>query len=221
MTRTSTGVAGLDQILHGGLIPSRVYVAHGESGTGKTTLGLHFLTAENSQPESCVLITFDQPADHLRHDAKTLGLDISRVSLVDLTPAPEIFSAAQTYDIFSPAEIEREPITSEIAKAIGRDGIARIFVDGFDHFRQLAGETFQYRRLIQSFFRFATHKGATVLIASEGSECVTNADGAIHLDLRLNGRRLRILKFRGSDFEPGYHRMRLTARGIQVLPNAA
>jgi circadian clock protein KaiC len=221
MTRLSTGVSGLDQVLHGGFLPSRVYVAHGESGTGKTTLGFHFLTVANTEPESSVLITFDQPADHLRSDARELGLDISRVPILDLTPAPEMFSAMETYDIFSPAEVEREPVTLEIVKAIGKEGVVRVFVDGFDHFQQLAADAFHHRRLIQSFFRFATHKGATVLIASEGQESITDADGVIHLDLGLKGRSVRVLKFRGSDFHPGHHPMRLTAGGIQVLPNAA
>jgi circadian clock protein KaiC len=221
MTRISTGIQGLDQILHGGFIPSRVYLAHGEPGTGKTTLGFHFLTSGKADPASNILITFDQPEEHLRADARTLGMNIDGVSIVDLTPAPEIFSAMQTYDIFSPAEIEREPITLEIAQAIGQGNARRIVVDGFDHFRQLATDTFHYRRLIQSFFRFATRGGATVLIGSEGQDCIADADGVIHLELGLEGRSLRILKFRGSDFHPGYHPMRLSGQGIQVLPNAA
>jgi circadian clock protein KaiC len=35
----STGVAGLDHILGGGLPGPRVYLVRGGSGTGKTTLG--------------------------------------------------------------------------------------------------------------------------------------------------------------------------------------
>jgi circadian clock protein KaiC len=219
--RVSTGIEGLDQILHGGLLPSRVYLVHGNPGTGKTTVGFHFLGAEEARPENSVLISFDQPEDHLRSDAQTLGLDLTGVSVVDLTPSPDAFSATQTYDIFSPSEIEREPITHEIASAIGNRKVQRIFVDGFDHFRQLAIDTFHYRRLIQSFFRFATQAGATVLIASEGRECISDADGVIHLGFGLAGRNVRILKFRGSDFHSGQHPMRLTSQGIQILPNAA
>jgi circadian clock protein KaiC len=221
MERLSTGIEGLDQILYGGLIPSRIYVAHGEPGTGKTTLGFHFLTAGNPKPGSSVLITFDQPEDHLRSDAETLGLNLDAVTIIDLTPPPETFSAMQTYDIFSPAEIEREPITLEISTALQQANVARVFVDGFDHFRQLATDTFHYRRLIQSFFRFATQGGATVLIGSEGRDCIADADGVVHLELTSESRSLRVLKFRGSDFHSGHHAMRLTGQGIQVLPNAA
>src|SRR5215467_11114050 len=129
MKRLSTGIEGLDQILHGGLIAGRVYLAHGRCGTGKTTLGVHFLTAGETNSGSNLLITFDQPEDHLRSDARTLGLNIDHVLVLDLTPTPETFSALQSYDIFSPAEIEREPITVEISKAISDKEVRRVFVD--------------------------------------------------------------------------------------------
>ncbi len=221
MRRVSTGIEGLDHILHGGLLAGRVYLAHGHCGTGKTTLGFHFLAAGEPKPESNLLISFDQPEDHLRSDARTLGLNIDHVRFVDLTPTPETFSAMQSYDIFSPAEIEREPITVEIVKAISGTHVQRIFVDGFAHFRQLAADAFNYRRLIQSFFRFATQAGATVLVASETRDCFGDADAVIHLSMQDSGRNVRILKYRGSDFQPGDHSMRLTSRGIEIFPNAA
>jgi circadian clock protein KaiC len=219
--RVSTGIQGLDQVLHGGFIASRIYVAHGEPGTGKTTLGFHFLAAGDPKPGNNLLITFDQPAEHLRSDATTLGMGLDAVTIVDLTPSPQTFSAMETYDIFSPAEIEREPITKEISRALAQENVQRVFVDGFDHFRQLATDPFHYRRLVQSFFRFATQHGATVLIGSEARECIADADGAVHLESGNEGRSIRVLKFRGSDFSFGHHAMRLTSRGIQVLPNAA
>jgi circadian clock protein KaiC len=221
MTRLSTGIETLDQILHGGLISGRVYLVHGQPGTGKTTLGFHFLSAGEVKSGSNLLITFEEPEDHLRTDAGTLGLNIDGVTILDLTPTPETFSAAESYDIFSPVEIEREPITAEIAKAIRDSNVQRIFVDGFDHFRQLAADTFNYRRLIQSFFRFATHGGATVLVASEARDCISDADGVMHLGLQVSGRTVHVLKYRGSDFQPGHHSMRLTSHGIEIFPNAA
>ncbi|HXG72426.1 MAG TPA: ATPase domain-containing protein, partial [Gemmatimonadaceae bacterium] len=41
--RASTGIAGLDQLLHGGLPAKRLHLLEGEPGTGKTTLALQFL----------------------------------------------------------------------------------------------------------------------------------------------------------------------------------
>jgi len=41
--RLSTGIAGLDEVLHGGLLPYRSYLVRGTPGTGKTTLAMHFV----------------------------------------------------------------------------------------------------------------------------------------------------------------------------------
>ena len=41
--QVSTGIAGLDNVLCGGLDPDRLYLVEGEPGTGKTTLALQFL----------------------------------------------------------------------------------------------------------------------------------------------------------------------------------
>ena len=215
--RISTGIDGLDYILSGGFLPGRVYLVHGEPGTGKTTLGLHFL----SSGEDGLLITFGQSAEHLRRDASSLGLKIDDLTILDLTPAPELFSDVQTYDIFSPAEVEREPISRQIAKTIEAIHPQRIFVDSFDYFRNLATDAFHLRRLTQSFFRFATSQGATVIIGSEDRDCAQDADGVIQLEFFRESRGIRVTKFRGSDFHTGRHPMRLTGRGLQVFLSAA
>ncbi|MFQ6057188.1 MAG: RAD55 family ATPase, partial [Methanosarcinales archaeon] len=42
-TRVNTGVKGLDEMLDNGLLPGRVILISGSSGTGKTTLGMQFI----------------------------------------------------------------------------------------------------------------------------------------------------------------------------------
>jgi circadian clock protein KaiC len=220
LTRVPTGIGGLDRILLGGLIPQRVYLVHGAPGAGKTTLGLHFLASGIGAGENALMITFGQPEDHVRADAASIGLNIDRVHILDLTPQPDTFSERQTYDIFTPAEVERESITTQISEAIIERKPSRIFVDSFNQFRNLATDAFHHRRLAQSFFRFATGHGATVIVASHEAECARDVDGAIHLDFAHDRRTIRILKFRGSDFQAGTHIMRLTSSGIEV-PSAA
>jgi circadian clock protein KaiC len=43
LPRISTGNAGLDDILGGGIDPERMYLIEGQPGSGKTTLALEFL----------------------------------------------------------------------------------------------------------------------------------------------------------------------------------
>ncbi len=219
--RIATGIPGLDHILRGGLLPGRVYLLHGATGTGKTTVGLHILAAGKTANERGLLITFGETEDNIRADARALGLNLDGVAFLDLTPAPETFSAMQTYDIFSPAEVEREPMTEQISEAIQDAKPQRIFLDGFGHFRNLASDPFHHRRLAQSFFRYATQHGATLVVASDERECERDVDGIVQLDCSPEGRTIRITKFRGSDFQAGYYPMRLTGTGVQVAPGAA
>jgi RecA/RadA recombinase len=53
MRRVRTGVAGLDEILHGGLIAQRLYLVDGNPGCGKTTFALQFLLEGVRRGEVC------------------------------------------------------------------------------------------------------------------------------------------------------------------------
>ena len=67
--RVSTGISGLDEVLQGGLIPGRAYLVRGGPGSGKTTLGLHFLTADGRDGTSALFISLGEtegpPQDQL------------------------------------------------------------------------------------------------------------------------------------------------------------
>src|SRR4051812_6309802 len=58
MTRQSTGVPGLDELLGGGLMPGTLTVVVGATGIGKTQLGLQFANAGQAQ-ESQRGVIFD------------------------------------------------------------------------------------------------------------------------------------------------------------------
>ena len=56
MTATAiaaTGIAGLDDILGGGLTPNRLYLLEGMPGSGKTTLAFQFLLEGVRRGERC------------------------------------------------------------------------------------------------------------------------------------------------------------------------
>ena len=219
--RVSTGIQGLDNILFGGLIARRTYLVYGEPGTGKTTVGLHFLSAGVSIGETALMIAFSQPEDHIRAGARSIGLNSSSVKILDLTAPPEAFAENESYDFFAPAEVEREFMTAQISKEIGDARPARIFVDSLGQFRSLAMDDFHHRRLVQSFFRFAALQGTTVIAASDESEYARDVDGVIQLEFVQLNRTIRIVKFRGSDFRAGHHPMRLTSSGLKIPLTAA
>jgi len=222
--RLSTGVPGLDEVLQGGLIAQRSYLVRGGPGTGKTTLGLHFLAAGADQGESALFITLTESEAVVRRNAARMDIDLTGVSFLDLSPSSEFFVQVESYDLFTPADVEREPITRSIVSEVEELGPKRVFVDSMSQFRYLSADAFQYRKQVISFLRFLIELEATALFASEaGTEAPDEdlqflSDGFIELDFRPLGRALRVVKFRGSDFASGWHAMRLTSKGAAVYP---
>lgn len=222
--RVSTGVSGLDEVLYGGLIPQRAYLVRGGPGCGKTTLGMHFLTDGTRRGEQCLFITLGEPEPELRANAEALGFDLKNVHFLDLSPNAAYFTEMQTYDIFAPAEVEREPVTQQILEQTERIHPQRVFVDSMTQFRYLSTDSFQFRKQVLSLLRFLVEQGATICFTSEGSAETPDddlqfmADGVINLQLIADNRIVSVSKLRGTDFRGGAHAMRLTERGMDVYP---
>jgi len=226
--RRSTGLPGLDEVLHGGLIPERAYLVRGGPGTGKTTLGLHFLIAGVAAGEKALLITLESSEAQLRDDAASQGLDLQGIEFLDLSPTRDFFAENRSYDIFSAADVERDPTTRLIVDTVARLRPTRVFVDAVTTLRYLAPDAFQFRKQARSFVRYLVENGATVLMSSEPTASLPDddlrfmSDGIVQLDVSpVHGvmrRSLFVTKFRGSDFEGGAHSIRLTGRGMEVYP---
>ncbi|MCF8025163.1 MAG: hypothetical protein K9K82_06720 [Desulfobacteraceae bacterium] len=145
-SRLSTGIAGLDEILSGGLLAGKSYLVRGGPGTGKTMLGMHFLTAGIEAGEKALFITLGETEPQLRENAEAVGFDVSGIDFLDLSPSSEFFSEMESYDIFSPAEVERDPTTHKIVEAVEAINPSRIFMDSMTQFKYLTTDNFQFRK---------------------------------------------------------------------------
>jgi circadian clock protein KaiC len=72
-TKAATGVAGLDDILAGGLRRGRVYLLEGSPGTGKTTIAMQFLLEGARRGERGLYITLSETENELRETAVSHG----------------------------------------------------------------------------------------------------------------------------------------------------
>ena len=226
-TRLATGVAGLDEILNGGLVPGRAYLVRGGPGSGKTILGLHFLTEGAANDERCLFITLEETEQQIRQNARSVGLDLTGIMFLDLSPPADFFTQTQSYDLFAPAEVDREPTTQKIVEKIEELQPQRIYLEAMTQFRYLTPDSFQFHKQVLSFLRFLMHKGATVLFSSEVSATAPDddlqfvSDGVIQLDRTQAGRSVTVLKLRGSDFRSGPHTLRLDDQGMEVFAKLA
>ena len=222
--RMTIGVPGIDEVLHGGFIVGRTYLVRGEPGTGKTILGLHFLQAGIDAGEATLLISLSEAEEGLRANAARMGFDIDAMDILDLTPSSEFFAGGQGYDIFSPAEVEREPITERIVAAIEQIRPRRIYVDAITQLRYLTADELEFRRHLFSFLRYLTEQDVTVLASSDyGFEDLDSylqfmCDGIIELRRDDAHRTVTVHKLRGSGFEAGQHALQIAADGLHVFP---
>ena len=224
MERVFTGVPGLDEVLHGGLIAKRAYLVRGGPGAGKTILGLHYLTSGADDGEKVLFICLGESEERIRQNAQSLGFDLKGVSFLDLSPGTKYFTQVETYDIFSPAEVERTPITQKIVEQVERLKPSRIFVDSMTQFRYMSTDTFQFRKQVLSFIRFLVEQDATVLFTSESSpdapddDLMFLSDGIINLKNIAEDHYLSVEKLRGSGFQKGEHFVKLNSMGMTVFP---
>src|SRR2546430_11943070 len=89
----ATGIAGLDDILSGGLLRGSVILVEGGAGTGKTTLGMGFIYRGVSEfGEPGLIVLFEVSPDKLIRDAALFGWDLpelerqGRLKIVFTTP---------------------------------------------------------------------------------------------------------------------------------------
>jgi circadian clock protein KaiC len=225
-----TGIGGLDDILRGGLPIGHMYLVEGESGAGKTTVGLHFLLAGRERGESCLWITMSETERELHAAAKAHGWDLEGIHILNLVLTKEVLNSEEQYTFFSPADVELTDTTRQILDAVKRWRPARIVFDPFSDIRYLARETLGYRRQILALRDFFSEYNCTVLLMQEmtrGSPGDNQAEALTHGYLTLHQestqygghrRRVRIHKMRGIAFLGGYHDFSIREGGIRVYP---
>lgn len=223
--RLSTGLAGLDEILNGGLIAGRSYLLRGGPGTGKTMMGAHFLMAGIASGQRSLFVTLEESMDNILQNCASVGLDLGQCQFLDFSPPAEVFSQDETYDIFSPSEVEHRPFAEKIIESLDKLNPDRIFLDPLIQFRYLTPDFYQYHKQVAAFLRFITNRKITLLLTSESSHQAPDddlqfmADGVIELQQLSSGARtVSVNKFRGSNFRTGIHSMALTDHGAQVFP---
>jgi circadian clock protein KaiC len=76
--RISTGIAGLDQLLHGGYIKGRSHLLTGDTGTGKTIACLQFLIHSLALGEKAVYVTVDERPAEILESAASFSWDLQQ-----------------------------------------------------------------------------------------------------------------------------------------------
>src|SRR5690348_18125530 len=85
----ATGVAGLDDVLGGGLPVNRLYLFDGSPGTGKTTIALQFLLEGAKRGERGLYVTLSESREELTEVAASHGWSLDDIEVFDLPAEAE------------------------------------------------------------------------------------------------------------------------------------
>src|SRR5687768_8420780 len=102
----ATGIAGLDDVLNGGLARGRLFLVEGVPGSGKTTLAMQFLMDGAKRGEQVLYITLSETYEELLSVAKSHDWDISGITVRELLPNEGALESDDQYTMFHPSEVE-------------------------------------------------------------------------------------------------------------------
>lgn len=224
-----SGIEGLDDVLRGGLVPQRLYLVEGASGTGKTTMGLQFLLEGVRRGERCMFVTLSEDSEELRASIESHGWSPEGIDILELIASEDSLKADARYTMYHPADVELGETTKSVLAEADRIKPIRVVLDSLSELRLLAEDSLRYRRQILALKRYFSGHQATVMMVDDwagehrDTQLHSLVHGVISLE-RLQGeygsmrRRLQIGKLRDRAIREGYHDFAIRQGGIEIFP---
>jgi circadian clock protein KaiC len=214
--RISTGIAGLDRLLHGGYIKGRSHLLAGDTGTGKTIACLQFLIHNLRRGEKAVYVTVDERPAEILESAASFSWDfqphIQEKNLVILDASPYFGARSGAGE----KGIDPQKIVADLGSYSRRLGATILIIDPItplilptDPTSSSQDQGRSLMQLIQSQLNttnlFTAHLAAGTQSSSNGVEQFLASGVLVFKTAELNGRFARALtirKMRGTAIEP-------------------
>jgi KaiC/GvpD/RAD55 family RecA-like ATPase len=221
--RLSTGVAGLDSLLDGGLPARRLYTLSGPPGSGKTTLAAQYVTEGVKNGEEVLYVTMHETRNELVDDMANYEFGFSRAANAENF---EFLNLTRERSRRSLTQYGRESgLSSRLASMIRQEDYDRVVVDStmlLAHFADDADAE------VTHFATGLKQTDATVLLVSEMTDPTAYAEehylahGVIFLHNFLEGggmtRGVQLVKMRGTNIDCDIRDVSFTGSGLQVDP---
>ncbi|MDI9610203.1 MAG: KaiC domain-containing protein [Archaeoglobaceae archaeon] len=222
--RLSTGIVGLDAILGGGIPKGYVVAVIGSYGTGKTTLGLHFIYEGLKNGESGIILSFDEDEESILRNAKSIGLSLENFKNLQIIRL-EALTVKKSF----------ERIESELPELIRNLNANRMLIDSISVLETLFSDHERYQ-ILSSMKRIMKFSGVTAIFTSEADKYLPTAskygileyicDGMICLKMIRKSELdeptlgLEVVKMRGIKHSRKPKPYMITERGIVVYEEA-
>lgn len=226
----STGIAGLDDILGGGLAANHVFLLEGSPGTGKTTVGLNFLLEGAKRGERGLYITLSETERELKAGALSHGWTLNdSITVFEVVPPESLLDSDEQQTLLYSSDLELGETTTAIFKKFEEIKPQRVVLDSLSEIRLLAQSSLRYRRQILALKHYFNRYNSTVLLLDDLTTDTLDktvhsvVHGVIQLeqlapDYGSERRRLRVTKYRGRSFRGGFHDFSIVHGGVVVFP---
>ena len=231
ISKSRTGIQGLDELTGGGLPEGRPTLVCGGPGCGKTLLGIEFLIhGALLYDEPGVLMAFEETAADLAKNVSSLGFDLDDLVARNLIAID--FVQIERSEVEQYGDFDLEGLFIRLGHAIDRIGAKRVMLDTIESLFSGLPNPAVLRAEVRRLFRWLKDRQMTSIITGErGSEpgALTRqgleeyvSDCVIVLDHRVvdmvSSRRLRVVKYRGSTHGTNEYPFLIDSAGISVLP---
>ena len=229
LPKAPTGIQGLDEITGGGLPRGRPTLLCGSAGSGKTMLAAEFLVHGALQyGEPGVFMMFEESAEELAQNLRSLGVDLEKLQKQKKVAIDHVH--IERNEIQETGEYDLEGLFIRLGHAIDSIGAQRVVLDTIEALFSGLPNHAVLRAELRRLFRWLKDRGVTAVITGErGEQSLTRygleeyvADCVILLDHRIvdqvSTRRLRVVKYRGTEHGTNEYPFLIARNGISVLP---
>jgi KaiC/GvpD/RAD55 family RecA-like ATPase len=221
MDRVTTGIAGLDDMLNGGIPAGRHVALYGGPGSGKTSFCYEFLYRGAKAGEPGLYISLEETTEDIVENMKS--------TFPMFTDAPQLI-AEKKLEIVKPDKLDLEEVANILEDRITSAGIKRAVIDSATMIRMSFGTEIEYRQTLFEFLSLLRNLDVTSITTVEASSARREEmkfdiehfvmDGIINLyNLDREDRRVRaleIFKMRGTDHSRDLVPFKVTPQGFKV-----
>lgn len=230
LPKTPTGIKGFDEITGGGLPAGRPTLVCGPPGAGKSLFALQFLVnGVTHYSEPGVFLTFEENRADVVADVASLNFDLDGLEADGQLLVDALNLQSQAVDT---GEFDLEALMVRLAWTVDKFAAKRVAIDNVEALFAAFSKPDLVRSELRRLFRWLKDQGLTTVITgerggSEGtltrhgmeeylSDCVVVLDDRVVQDVAT--RRLRVLKYRGSNHGRNEYPFLIGATGLEVLP---
>lgn len=216
----SSGIPGLDAMLgEGGFYRGSSVLLSGVAGTGKTTIAAHFADAACRRGERCLFFVFEESAEQICRNARSVGLDLRR----------HVDGGLLRFEAARPSLFGLEMHLARMHRDLEQFDPAAAVIDPISAFR---GPSSEVHATLLRMVDLLKGRGTTALFTSLRSDgaLMDESDQSMSslmdtwiklMDVEADGERNRtlyVIKARGMSHSNQVREYRITGAGIELVP---